>query len=120
MVHMTINRLNYEEYLADYLDGNLDPVLSAELMVFLSENPDLERQYRDLESGSHSMPAETLQCPHKESLKKDFPDVEAIRESNVDEFCIAAIEGLLKDEDRQRLLHYIRSSPAKSRRFQTL
>jgi len=114
---MAINRLNYEEYLADYLDSNLDPVLSAELMVFLSENPDLERQYRELEARSHSMPAETSPCPHKESLKKDFPDVEAVQESNVDEFCIAAIEGLLKDEDRQRLLRYIDLHPQRAEDF---
>ncbi|HEX2394613.1 MAG TPA: hypothetical protein VHI78_04665, partial [Bacteroidales bacterium] len=40
---MTINRNNFEEYLLDYLEGNLDPLLTAELMAFIAENPRYEK-----------------------------------------------------------------------------
>jgi hypothetical protein len=111
---MSINRLNYEEFMADYLEGNLDPILSAELMVFLSDNPDLEKQFCELEPGFHRIPAETLQFPFKETLRKDFADVETIYESNFDEFCIAEIEGMLKKEDKKKLLLYIDQHPQKA------
>ena len=111
---MRINRLNYEESLIDYLDGNLDPVLTAELLAFLSDNPDLENQCRDLKSINCQKVEEDLCYPDKDALKKDFTDIETINEDNFDEFCIAGLEGLLKDEGKNKLLCYITLHPEKA------
>jgi hypothetical protein len=114
---MRINRLNYEEFLIDYLDGNLDPVLTAELMVFISENPGLEKQLLDLEKSNCKTFADTLCCPDKNLLKKNFTDIEVINEDNFNEFCIAELEGLLKDKSPKKFSTYMRLHPGKEKDY---
>lgn len=45
---MEINRSNYEIWLIDWIDGNLNETGVAKLMDFLSENPDLKEEADDL------------------------------------------------------------------------
>jgi hypothetical protein len=102
---MTINLNNFEAYMLDYLEGNLDPLLSAELMAFLAENPAFEKYLPEYDSrisfsGTHGYPL-------KNNLKKDFADIPEITPENFDEFCIAACEGLLGDRDMARISVYI-------------
>ena len=112
---MKIDRNNYKFYLALYHEKSLDPVRTAELMLFISENPYLE-EFLDY-------PAELLLNPDqlsfydKEQLKKDFCDVSAIHESNFDEFCIAYAEGLLSESDKIRLNKYLDQHPDKKNDF---
>src|SRR5512145_2917276 len=102
---MTINRNNFEAYLLDYIEGNLDPLLSADLMAFLAENPEFEKYLPDYDStislsGTH-------EYTRKNFLKKDFADVPELTPQNFEEFCIAACEGLLSDADMNRLTTFI-------------
>lgn len=41
---MTINRLNYEKYAIDYLDGKLSPDLREEMVAFLHAHPDIKEE----------------------------------------------------------------------------
>ncbi|MCB0599803.1 MAG: hypothetical protein KDC28_01190 [Saprospiraceae bacterium] len=41
---MTINRLNYEKYAIDYLDGTLSPDLREEMVTFLNAHPDIREE----------------------------------------------------------------------------
>ncbi|OFX73849.1 MAG: hypothetical protein A2X12_10295 [Bacteroidetes bacterium GWE2_29_8] len=41
---MKINRENYESFFLDYIDGNLNPELYNQLIVFLENNPDLKEE----------------------------------------------------------------------------
>ena len=41
---MQIDRSNYELWLIDWLDGNLDEVRIKQLQFFLNENPDLKTE----------------------------------------------------------------------------
>jgi hypothetical protein len=102
---MTINLNNFEAYMLDYLEGNLDPLLSAELMAFLAENPAFEKYLPEYDS-SISVSG-THEYPQKNNLKKDFADIPEITPENFDEFCIAACEGLLSDRDMARISAYI-------------
>ncbi|MBN2274809.1 MAG: hypothetical protein JXK95_10780 [Bacteroidales bacterium] len=111
---MRINGLNYEDYLADYLDGHLDPLLSEELMAFLSHNPEIEKLWLEPESRDNTLSAKTFPCPDKEALKKGYDDIIDINEFNFDEFCVAETEGLLTDPDRKRLSEYISLHPRKA------
>jgi hypothetical protein len=110
---MTINANNFEAYLLDYLEGNLDPLLTADLMAFLAENPDYERYIPEY-NGNLSL-SQTRACPQKNSLKKEFADVPAITRENFDEFCIASCEGMLDEEQDSRLSEYIDRHPEKQR-----
>lgn len=113
---MNINRHNYEEYVIDYFDGKLDPVQTAELMYFLSQNPDLEYEFNGYEN--LNLPAEELKFTGKEGLKKSFSDIPTITDDNFDEFCIAETEGDLDEESRSRLYQYMDKNPHKYRELE--
>jgi hypothetical protein len=110
---MTINSNNFEAYLLDYLEGNLDPLLTADLMAFLAENPDYERYIPEYDSNLSL--SQSLVCPQKNSLKKEFADVPEITPDNFDEFCIASCEGMLDKGQVSRLSGYIALHPDKQR-----
>jgi hypothetical protein len=112
---MTIHKGNIEAYLLDYLEGNLDALLTAELMAFLSENPEYEKWIPEYD-GHICLEAGPV-FEDKPFLKKDFKDVPLINEHNFDEFCIASAEGLLEEKDRTRLNEYIDIHPEKRRDF---
>ena len=46
---MKINRQNYESYFLDYIEGNLQPVDVAEVILFAEKNPDLAEELNGLE-----------------------------------------------------------------------
>jgi hypothetical protein len=102
---MTINRDNFEAYLLDYIEGNLEPLLTADLMAFLAENPGFENYLPDYDSALAL--SGTLRFTHKNRLKKEFSDLPEITQGNFDEFCIADCEGLLDERDLTRLRDYI-------------
>jgi hypothetical protein len=106
---MIIHKGNIEAYLLDYLEGNLDPLLTAELMAFLAENPDYEKWLP--EYNGHLCITGGPSFENKSVLKKDFRDIPAIEPGNFDEFCIASVEGLLQEEDTARLQDYLSRHP---------
>ncbi len=106
---MTIDKGNIEAYLLDYLEGNLNPVMTAELMAFLSENPEYEQWIPSPED----VDGTCLPQSDKGNLKKGFSDIAGITDGNLDEFCIAQAEGLLSDADEKRLGHYLENHPEK-------
>jgi len=108
---MTISKSNIEATMLDYLEGNLDPLLSAELMAFLAENPEYENLLSDYRDGIVS--EDTRQFEGKHLLKKDFSDLPFISPENFDEFCIASAEGLLGEDDTTRLAEYVNQHPEK-------
>jgi hypothetical protein len=110
---MTINRNNFEAYLLDYLEGNLDPLLTADLMAFLAENPEFEKYIPDYDSALTL--TDILPFTQKNHLKKEFSDIPQITQANFDEFCIADCEGLLLERDLTRLRDYISRYPEKQR-----
>lgn len=110
---MTINKNNCEAYLLDYIEGNLDPLLTAELMAFLAENPDYDRLLGDMET-SH-FPTDSVVFAAKDQLRKDLSDLPEVTAANFEEFCIAACEGTLSNSDSRRLSNYIGKNPEKAR-----
>ncbi len=110
---MTINRNNFEAYLLDYLEGNLDPLLTADLMAFLAENPEFEKYIPDYDTRISL--SDTQFYNQKSQLKKDFPDLPEVTAGNFDEFCVAACEGLLVENDLTRLSEYVTLHPERQR-----
>jgi len=94
---MTINRLNYEIYLVDYLDGKLGASQVDELLLFLDQNPDIKEELEGIEDAV--LVAETSVFPNKSSLKKKSFLKNGI-DNEFDFQCIAATEGLLSNDEK--------------------
>jgi hypothetical protein len=97
---MQINRDNYEIFLIDHLEGNLEAGLEKELLLFLEANPDLNEEYQLLADTSYTLIPETDTVPDFTFLKKEPAYI------TQDEM-IASIEGDLNEEaegDLQRKL----------------
>jgi len=110
---MNITRENYEAYIIDYLDGKLNPLQSAELMQFLSQNPDLEEEFNEFENIKINSSKEIKL--NKDELRRSFSDIKQINDENFDEFCIASSENLLEEYDEYRLQAYILQHPDKEK-----
>ncbi len=112
---MKITRGNYEIYFVDYFDGKLGPVELAELMHFLSRNPDLEEEFSEFQP--INLIVVNDEYSDKNTLKKNFHDIKKITDNNFDELCIAALEGDLDEFTKEHLQYYIKTNPAKKREF---
>jgi hypothetical protein len=112
---MTIHQGNIEAYLLDYLEGNLDPLLTAELMAFMAENPGYEKWLPEYDG--RLCVTDGTSFEHKFSLKKDFGDIPEINPENFEEFCIASMEGLLQAGDESRLQDYLALQPEKQSEY---
>ncbi|MFO7657124.1 MAG: hypothetical protein R6W78_08655 [Bacteroidales bacterium] len=110
---MTINRNNYEVFIIDYYDGKLNPVESAELLFFLSQNPDLEDEFNTFEN----IQAEPVLNRFDEvfHLYKHFSDFKEITDHNFEELCIAATEGELDETSTKKLYRYLQEKPEKKK-----
>lgn len=98
MGRMKITRTNYEEFAINYLDGTLDPVDAAELLLFLEQNPDLKNEFQELNQISLK-PNPDIQYNFKELLLQPA-DVDAINLStnNYNFYFIAVSEGDLSEK----------------------
>ncbi len=94
---MTINRLNYEIHLIDYLDGQLNASQVDELLLFLDQNPDIKGEIEGIEDAV--LVAETSSFPNKSSLKKKSFLKDGI-DNEFDYLCISAAEGLLNIDEK--------------------
>jgi len=97
---MTINRLNYELFLVDYLDGKLDPLLVDELLVFLEQNPDIKEEFEGIQNSF--LEKETISFPNKSILKKKSFSKNGI-DDELDYLCISSVEGTLSEEEQNHL-----------------
>ena len=113
---MKITRSNYEIYIIDYLDGRLNPVESAELLWFISQNPDLEEEFNSFIN--LKIPLQNLQTDSFQNLKKEFSDIAKITESNFEEFCIGYHEKDLDDNSIKKLFEYLKKNPEKKKDFE--
>jgi len=91
---MNINRHNYEKYFIDYLDGNLDVHDIAELMLFLSDNPDLDSELLGL--GDVKIENRIEAFPLKNSLKKEEQSLSGTFDEDL---IISKLENDISSED---------------------
>lgn len=101
-----ISRENIEEYILDYLEGNLDRELEEEIKAFLFLNPDIEESIHGLDSTY--LVSENIEYPSKANLKVA---------ENISEFenkCIMAVEHQLNSDELSSLHKDIASNKAKN------
>lgn len=106
-----INRQNYEVFIVDYLDGNLGPVESAELLLFLELNPDIKKEVEGL-SGAILDQEPVPEYPFKEALKPAYDtDAVHITGENNTYYFIAYHEGDLSETGMQNVNEYLSKNP---------
>jgi hypothetical protein len=110
-----INSTNYEAYYLDFLEGNLSEDMTAQLMAFLAQNPDLvvdEEMIYLLDFQDNK-----IVFPDVKSLK--VPDLEReINTQSVENFMIAAVENELETKKQAELTAFIQQNPQLERDFE--
>lgn len=108
---MKINRDNYEAFFLDYHEGQLSPGMAEEVLLFVEQNPDLQRVFHDFESVS-LVTEQDVVFEHKASLKKNQVRATAlISDQNYEVYLLNETEGLLNAEERLALSEFIRLNP---------
>jgi hypothetical protein len=98
---------NYEIFLVDFLDGQLNDEQQAELMLFLEQHPHIQEELEGLE-GVKLQP-ESISKPSFENLKKESP---ALNANQLDDYLIREMEEQLDDEEKKDLAQYMVDHPA--------
>lgn len=88
----TIDRHNYEEYMIDFLEGNLSASLKTEVEIFLSLNPDIQEEIQGL--GEMFLCREDISYSAKESLYKSETA------ASFEDRCINYVESQLSKEEK--------------------
>lgn len=105
---MNIDRSNYEIWLIDWLDGNLNEIQVEQLKYFLSENPDLKEESEDLTIFRLNPSGKTFQ--HKNHLNKTTTNLSG---SQFDYLSIAYLENDLSSDQETELMEIIDRDPEK-------
>jgi hypothetical protein len=108
---MDINIDNYEVFIIDYLDGKLNPLDTAQLLVFLENHPGLKDEFEDLRMITIS-PDEKEVFGFNEALKQPS-DNDAVNLSmlNYQHYFIADIEGDLTPTGHHLLNNFLNEHP---------
>jgi hypothetical protein len=109
---MKPDRSNYEIWLTDWLDGNLDEARAEQLMAFLEENPDLKEEADSL-SLARLDPDMNISVI-KSGLKRDTADLPL---SQVEYLSIAYLENDLGAAQAGELKESISLNPANRKLF---
>jgi hypothetical protein len=90
---MEINRSNYEIWIIDMLDGNLDQLQAEQVRLFLDRNPDLKEEIDELNLTTLFVPADKF--PNIRNLRKSIDD---IPDSQFEYLCAASLENDLSGD----------------------
>ncbi len=108
---MGINRDNYEAYLLDYFEGNLQPEQVAELMVFMQAHPEMGIELDDFQMFTIQKDANIV-FPDKESLKKnEIRPYAFLTAENYEAAFVASIDGELSASGEEDLKIFIGLNP---------
>jgi len=112
---MKPDRSNYEIWLIDWLDGNLDEIRTEQLMIFLDENPDLKDEADSLLL-TRLDPDKNISTI-KSGLIKTPSDLPL---SQVEYLSIAYLENDLSEEQIRELQENISLNPGTRKLFNTI
>jgi hypothetical protein len=106
---MRINLNNYEEWMIDYLDGNLDQSSIKEVEAFLLKHPHIAEEIEDLHQAQLSpSKSSSLSSQHISGLmKQEIIAVDQINEETYEEFFIASYENDLSKKDLESLKQFL-------------
>jgi len=108
-----ITKNNYEAFLLDYVEGNLSPEHTAELMLFFENNPELKEDLEEFDLLTLDVPETNLK--NKEVLKIDENRITAL---TFDDYAIAEIEGLNSNEKSEEFAVFLKGNPIYQKEFE--
>lgn len=109
---MQINHNNYEAFLLDYIEGNLSAEMTAELMLFLQQNPEIESGIEDFKI--ISLEKEEAKFDAKRDLKrKEF----VVNDDVIEGLIISCINGDLSKAEEKKLMEIVNGNPDYSKLF---
>jgi len=110
-----INLYNYEEYVLDFLEDNLDSFKREAFLLFLKNNPEIKVELEFF--NDEKLVPEPVLFDNKHILKKESIITQSAL-SNFDELCIAKVEGDLSDHQMILFDELINSNKLKKREFE--
>jgi hypothetical protein len=110
---MQIDRSNYEIWLIDWLDGNLNDSQAEQLRHFLTENPDLKEESEEVTMFRINPSVKSYL--HKNELKKTTSDLPM---SQFEYFSVAYLEDDLNDKEKTGLFESIENDQEKKFSFE--
>lgn len=110
---MEININNYEVYVIDFIDGMLNEIDTANLLIFLDQNPALKEEFEMLINSSNLIPLEHNSFESSSLLKPTNINV-----NNYTEKLIAFIENDLSQIEKEVLLSEINRYPELKKEYE--
>jgi hypothetical protein len=115
---MQIDRSNYEIWLIDWIDGNLNDIELAQLKNFLNANSDLKAEFDELNTLKDPIPFIPKDLfLHKEKLRKTSADLTG---AQFEYLCAAYLENDLSVDQKSELLISIKQNNEKRRSFELI
>lgn len=111
---MRINIKTYEQYVIDYLEGNLSEELRKEFDVFLLLNPEIKNELEDLQKVNLEPKTKAFD---NSLLKKNLFTEENI-EADFENLCIDYIENQFSDEEKLEFENYLKTNFVKQEQFE--
>lgn len=110
---ININIYNYEEFVLDYLEGNLSPEKRDEFVMFINAHPDIKEEIESVQD--YEISADQIEFDDKDLLKKtsDIKDI-GIFDYN----CIASIEGDLSEDGNHSFLESLKDDIKKKQEYE--
>lgn len=113
---MAIDKSNYEEYIIDYLDNNLGPVETAELLIYLENHPEINQEFEILNGMKVNPTNEKLDL--KELLyQPSDTDATLLNNENYAYYFIAASEGDLSEKGLRKVQEFLHERPSYANEF---
>lgn len=113
---MKITSDNYIEIFISYFEGRLSAEDSVQLMQFIAEHPQLQREFDQMQTVFlQPAEAEKINFTH---LFKDVNQINTVNDYNFEELCIAELEGDLHNANlRGQLYQWVNASEANQKIF---
>jgi len=112
---MQPDRTNYEIWLIDYLDGNLNAIQIEQLNRFLDENTDIREEFEEL--SEYKIKPGKYSFTYKNQLKKSSSD---LSDSQFELLCVAASENDLSEQQRNEIQAIITENPDRRKTFELI
>ena len=110
---MRVDLANYEAFLLDYAEGNLDAEQAAELILFMEQHPDLKVDLEDL--SDFTLEAEpALENNFKNQIKKDDYDLKV----RFEELSISYYDRSIFADDKKELDFILQQYPQWEKEFE--
>lgn len=112
-----ITTSNYEAFVISYLDGSLDPVEVAELLLFLEQHPDIREEVAEI-SSVVLKPTDSSSFGFKELLLQPADmDADILNMGNYELYFIAAHENDLSPKGMEKVRKFIKAHPETEKDF---